>query len=162
MKTDDTAYVGVWGRWVSHDTESLLKIQSQTQASKGLSTSRQGFASKWKLLELVQQEEQTFWGVLKDRRSKGSHGKECLPRTISLGGTQNLQSHCKCTVYFKAPCLIPIISRQYHISPISEILGVKMQCMHYTKIRVKRIFIQIEFNAFCLLRDWSFLKDHTR
>lgn len=87
-----------------------------------------------------------FWGVLKDRRSKGSHGDDCLPRIISLAGTQNLRALS--SVHFEAACLIPIISRQCHVSYISEIPGVKMQCMHYTKIRVKRIFIQIEFNDF--------------
>lgn len=151
-----------WGsgaEWVGQDTVSLLKIHREIEASKGFSTSRQGFASKWKLLELAQQEQQTFWGVLKDR-SKGSHANECLPRIISLAGNQNLS--VLSSVHFEAACLIPIISGQYHICHISEIPGLKVQCMHCTEIRVKRICIQIKFNAFCLLRDWSFLKDHTR
>lgn len=159
MKIDDTAHVGVWCR-MGESGHSVTPENTQADRSKkGLLNFQARLCKQVKVTWAGTARQQTFWGVLKNR-SKGSHVNECLPRIISLAGNQNLR--VLSSLHLEAACLIPIISGQYHICHISEIPGLKVQCMHCTEIRVKWICMQIKFNAFCRLRDWSFLKDHTR
>lgn len=157
---------------MSHNTASLLKMCRLTHASKGLPTSRIGKnfqASEISWDNTAERKNYIFWGVPKGRGRLSRTGMTPQDRTycISMDSKPAVSANPLFTLKLLAWYLS--FSREYHICYISEIPGVKMQFMYYTKIRWKGIFIQIQFNAFCLLnnlkedsRDWSFLKDHTR
>lgn len=122
--------------WMSRNTASLLKMCRQIHASRGLPTSRRGKnfqASEISWDNTAERKINIFWGVTKGRRWLSWTGLTPQDWTyfISMDSKPAVSANALFTLRLLARYLS--FSREYHICYISEIPGVKIQFMYYTK-----------------------------